>query len=200
MQLLLTASVLAQALTVLKTRSNEATTTADTTESDNTNASTKIVAALWTLFDQLASDPAFWTTLSAPDVAFICSSLARAPGSRALLVVLAVLSKLLELVERGSVSFDEFVRPHLDVVRQGVLRFLQSKWPHQERDACLELVQSLMALAGPSWLLASESTDAPEASAATPEATSVAGAAVPGSKFLLVVVKLVAIEVRLSIS
>lgn len=89
------------------------------------------------------------------------------------------------------VSF-ELLRPHLSSVRRGILRFLRSKWPHQERDECLKLVHQLLKHAGTAWMLADAVSSQQQDDITTSDA-------VTGGKFVLVLLKLVSIEVCLLI-
>lgn len=192
-QLFLDESVLRRVFSSLKTTTNAV---ADAAENVNAAEETKrndseqdpnaTIEALWSLIEKLARTPRLWASIHSDDLDFVCANFAHTCGT-ASLTVLAMLNDYMAMVEEGSLSF-ALATPQLDDIRAGVYRFLRSKWPHQERDACLEFISQLMRHTGTSWIVSSE-TNARERRQPAPSDVS-------GGKFILFVLKLVSIEVR----
>jgi hypothetical protein len=153
-------------------------------EDDSDASGTTLEAKAWAVVGQLSTNPSFWKRVHNYDFDFMCSRFGKVGGA-ASLRILSILNDYMKLVEANDAPSELLTSQCLSDIRSGVLHFLRSKWPHQERDECLRLVYQLMQQAGTSWMVPGTTLR----SQAPPEEVS-------GGKFVLFLLKLVSIEVR----
>ncbi|CAH0485850.1 unnamed protein product [Peronospora farinosa] len=144
-----------------------------------------LLEKLWEVVDGMASKPQLWARIPSYDFEFICSNFSHVRGDTAI-QVLSILNSYMRLIEIGDASMELLSSRCLSDIRTGVLRFLRTKWPHQERDKCLRLIFQLMQHSGTAWMLPGTTLR----SQAPPEEVS-------GGKFILFLLKLVSIEIKI---
>lgn len=157
----------------------------DPSEGDITGDAT-IEESLWALVGKISSASGFWSRVHSYDFDFLCSHFSHVGGAVSLRI-LHVLNDYMSLVEVSNAPVELLTSRCLSDLRSGVLHFLRSKWPHQERDECLLLVYQLMQHAGTSWMVPGTTLR----SQAPPDEVS-------EGKFVLFLLKLVSIEVRIA--
>lgn len=145
---------------------------------------TEAEGKVWALLALLSVKPNFWSRVHNYDFDFTCSRFSNVGGDVSLRI-LGIINNFMTLVERNDAPAELLSSQCLSDIRSGVLHFLRSKWPNQERDECLRLVFQLMQHTGTSWMVPGTTLR----SQAPPDEVS-------SGKFVLFLLKLVSIEVR----
>lgn len=164
-----------------------AASTDKSTATEATIQAASVLDSFWSLVEALSTRVEMWEHIHNYDFEFICINFAEVHGD-ASIKVLAIFNNCMKLMDEGKVPLELLSSQCLSDIRVGGLRFLRAKWPHQERDACLDLIYQLMRQAGTAWMLSG-----------TTLRTQTPQDEVSGGKFVLFVLKLVAIEIKLMI-
>lgn len=154
---------------------------------DATIQAASVLDSFWSLVEALSTRVETWEHIHNYDFEFICTNFGDVHGD-ASIKVLTIFNNCMKLMDEGKVPLELLSSQCLSDIRVGALRFLRAKWPHQERDACLSLIYQLMRQAGTAWMLSGTTLRM-----RTPQDE------VSGGKFVLFVLKLVAIEIKLMI-
>ncbi|KAI9922555.1 hypothetical protein PsorP6_002643 [Peronosclerospora sorghi] len=186
-QIIMQEKVLGRLFSVIKkmSRSSNQDFSVECKSAEKEEQSDVLLTDLWGVVGRVASKPEVWSRIHSYDFDFICAKFSRV-GCDIAIQVLSVLNSYMSLVEIGDASEDFLSSQCLSDIRTGVLRFLRTKWPHQERDECLRLVFQLMQHSGTAWMLPGTTLR----SQAPPEEVS-------GGKFILFLLKLLSIEIKI---
>ncbi|DBA02392.1 TPA: hypothetical protein N0F65_007211 [Lagenidium giganteum] len=145
----------------------------------------QVLERVWALMATLAEEQAFWQQIRINDFTFLFSCFANVRGAVSA-NMLGMFNTYMALVDSDSISPELLSSQCLSDIRVGVLRFLRAKWPHQERDQCLRLIYLLMRHSGVSWMISGTTlrNQGPQDE-------------VSGGKFMIFLLKLIALETKL---
>ncbi|KAL7683071.1 putative neurochondrin [Plasmopara halstedii] len=142
-------------------------------------------ATSWGILNGLASIKEFWTHIHSDHFEFICLKFAHVQIEIAI-QVLTVLNYYMTSVELGEAPVALLSSQCLSGIRAGALRLMRAKLPNQVRDQCLRLIFQLMKQSGFSWMAPS-----------TTLRRRVLHEEMSGEKFILLLLRLVAIEIKI---